>query len=405
MTGAAGAMPHKSDPSVNWTAADDLRAQVRRLWDRGDLLRNLIDGETIFPLRLRLKGPSSSEMAEHFERVRRWMADLDAMPKVRIELREVNHRILGIQRVPQSVWIDDIYSALGLIDKRREAERFSDLVAITRSQQPDLMAWLARRPLRALDLAGDWERLLAVAGWVQRHPRPGVYLRQVDIAGMHSKFIEKHRGTLAEWLDLVLPPEAIDIRSNGVGQFSARYGFLDKPARIRFRVLDRRLALLPGTRVPDITLDAESFSELNVPVRRVFITENETNFLAFPSVEGGIVIFGAGYGWEALARAQWLERCTTHYWGDIDTHGFAILDRLRSHFGHVESFLMDRSTLMAHKDFWGREQDQVLCDLPRLTSAEQALFDDLRDNRIREGLRLEQEMVNFRCIDEALLSA
>ena len=33
--------------------------------------------------------------------------------------------------------------------------------------------------------------------------------------------------------------------------------------------------------------------------------------------------------------------------GDIDTHGFAILDTLRARFDHVESFLMDRDTLMA----------------------------------------------------------
>ncbi|WP_287634594.1 Wadjet anti-phage system protein JetD domain-containing protein [Accumulibacter sp.] len=33
--------------------------------------------------------------------------------------------------------------------------------------------------------------------------------------------------------------------------------------------------------------------------------------------------------------------------GDIDTHGFAFLDQLRSHFGHVESFAMGRATPLA----------------------------------------------------------
>lgn len=35
--------------------------------------------------------------------------------------------------------------------------------------------------------------------------------------------------------------------------------------------------------------------------------------------------------------------------------------------------------------------ERVVHDLPRLTDAERALFDELRDNRIRKGLRLEQE--------------
>jgi len=91
------------------------------------------------------------------------------------------------------------------------------------------------------------------------------------------------------------------------------------------------------------------------PVQRVFITENETNFLAFPPACNAIVIFGAGYGWDALSRSRWLNNCSIHYWGDIDTHGFGILDQLRGHFDHVVSFLMDRATLDAHAVFWGSE--------------------------------------------------
>ena len=45
--------------------------------------------------------------------------------------------------------------------------------------------------------------------------------------GVDSKFIEAHRGVLGEWLDLVLPPEAVDASAGGVAQFARRYGFLD----------------------------------------------------------------------------------------------------------------------------------------------------------------------------------
>lgn len=82
-------------------------------------------------------------------------------------------------------------------------------------------------------------------------------------------------------------------------------------------------------------------------MKRVFITEDETNFLTVPRVSDAIVIFGTGYGWETLARSRRLNHCAVHYWGDIDTHSFAILDQLRSHFDHVSSFLMDRATLDA----------------------------------------------------------
>ena len=63
---------------------------------------------------------------------------------------------------------------------------------------------------------------------------------------------------------------------------------------------------------------------------------------------------------------------------------------------------MDRDTLSAHESYWGEEPDQVLHDLPRLTPDERALFDELRDNRIREHLRLEQERVGYRWVTRAL---
>ena len=402
MTKSSASMRAPQRVPVNWTTASDLKTQLRRLWARGELLRPLVTGDTRFPLRLTLKRPGSAELAERFEAVRVWIADLAAVPYIRIAWREVNHRVLGSQRLPQSVWVDTLDDALALIGKRSDAARFTALVTLTRAKQPALLEWVGKRPLQVIELAEQWQPLLAVVDWLVRHPRPGIYLRQVDIPGIHSKFIEAHCGVLSELFDLALPPQAIATEHTGGSRFAARYGFLDKPIRIRFRVLDERLAVLCSPTLPDVTLDAESFAKLDAPIRRVFITENETNFLAFPSAAQAIVVFGAGYGWDALASAEWLAGCAIHYWGDIDTHGFAILDQLRSRFKHVASFLMDRQTLTAHEVLWGVEVDQVVHDLPRLTDAEMSLFNSLRDNRIRKGLRLEQEMVGFQWVKVAL---
>ena len=388
---------------MSWTTPRDLKAQLGRMWERGELLRELVTGDAGSPIRLALKGPDSSDLTDRFDEVRTWAADLSEMPHVRIEWREVRHRVQGIQHLPARVWVNTLDDAFALLGKGRDAERFVQLAELTRAQIPALLPWLARRPLQAIDLADRWVHLLAVVNWVVLHPRPAIYLRQVDIGGVHSKFIETHRAVLSELLDLALPEDSIQADRSGVTQFARRYGFLDKPVRIRLRVLDPSLRLLPGPAPrPDITLDADSFGNLDIPVRRVFVTENETNFLAFPSANDAIVIFGAGYGWDALAKARWLARCDVHYWGDIDTHGFAILDQLRGRFDHVSSFLMDRDTLRRHEAFWGEESDQVIHDLPRLTGEERVLFDDLRDNRIRKNLRLEQERVGFQCVTQAL---
>jgi len=119
------------------------------------------------------------------------------------------------------------------------------LVELTRERQPELIAWLAKRPLRALELAADWPRLLAIVAWLLKHPLPMIYLRQIDLPGVHTKFIEGHRGVLAELLDLVLPEKAVDAAHKGIGGFCRRYGFLDKPLRVRFRLLDPNIRMLP----------------------------------------------------------------------------------------------------------------------------------------------------------------
>ena len=311
---------------MTWTRPANLRRQVRRLWDRGRILASLATGESMFPLRLALKRPSAAELRDHFDEARSWSRSLRSMPNVRIEMRELRHRVSGANTLPHEVWIDTVEDAATVI---------------------------------------------------------------------------------GELLDGVLPPESIDANATGVAGFARRYGFRDKPERIRFRILDPAHALLPGDPDPnadgqDVTLDAATFAALDTGVSRVFVTENEINFLAFPRIEGGMVVFGAGYGFEGLHRAQWLSRCRLFYWGDIDTHGFAILDELRSRFGRAESFLMDRATFDRFEPLWGTESSPLDRDLSRLTDEERALYDDLRFSRIGSNLRLEQERIGFEWVRSRL---
>jgi hypothetical protein len=378
-----------------WTSAADLRGQIQKLWDRGELLSCIVTGESLFPKRLMLRGPSSTELIDRFDEVRPWINTLRQMPHCRVKMRHFKHRLLGGNDVPDEVWVDSSDDAFAMIDKKRDVARFLKLVEMTRRRQPELLCSIAKRSLRVLDLFDDWERLLDVVEWVKDHPRPGVYLRQVDIPGVHTKFLENHVGLLSDLLDIVLSPETIDLAASGVSQFARRYGFIEKPLRVRIKILDPVYALLPDGLAQDMTLDAESFARLDPKVSRVFITENEINFLSFPQVKDSLLIFGAGYGFEMLVSARWLCRCDIYYWGDIDTHGFAILDQLRSVCGDVRSFLMDRTTFMEHRCVWGQEDNPTARDLARLNEEELALYDDLRDNRIGKNLRLEQERIGF----------
>lgn len=389
--------------STGWTTPADIKAQVLKLWNRGAILTAMVEGEPLFPLRLPIKGPDSRQLSDRFTEVRDWITQLTAAAgPYRILWRTVNHRVLGSNDLPAELWIDTQDDALALIGKRRAAAEFTSMIERTRELEPALIPWLARRPLRALELAESWPNLLHLVAWLREHPNPAIYLRQIDLPGVHTKFIEHHRSTLSELFDLALPPETIDATATGTINFCQRYGFRDKPLRVRFRLIDPALALLPNGTEHDHTLTEADFARLDLPVETVFITENEINFLAFPPVPKAMVIFGAGYGFQNLAQIDWLKTRKLIYWGDIDTHGLAILNQFREHFPHATSLLMDRQTLLAHRNHWQTEPHPESAVLTRLTEAEQALYNDLRENRLGEKVRLEQEKISFELLVEAL---
>lgn len=387
---------------MSWSQPKDILAQLESLWQRGTLLASILQEEALFPLRLALKTPSSSEISAQFDAVRTWLTTLKSMPQVRLEMREIKHRLYGTNLLPCAVWLDTREAATSLIGKNRETARFAQIITLTRTAQPQLLPWLAKKPLRALQLHAEWPQILAVVGWMATHPRPQVYLRQVDLPGIDSKFIEQHRSILAELFDLSLAPEALDDSANGQAGFEQRYGFLQKSELLRLRSLDPQLAIFPGALQQEVALTSANFAALKLPITRVFMTENEINYLAFPNVEKSIVIFGAGYGFRALQAALWLRQCELHYWGDIDTHGFAILDQLRSILPHTRSLLMDQACLLAHQTMWGKEDKPAKRALTRLSPPETIVFEGLCEDRWGDKLRLEQERIGFAWLSRAL---
>ena len=375
--------------SADWTSPEDLRGQVERLWYSGRLLAD----EALFPLELKLRRPGSRALSERFDEVRLWIRALESQPAFQIEWAEVDHRVLGRNQVPARVLVANRDDALRLIGRVEEAERIRSLAAITTLRLPGLHDWLARKPLVALENAADWDRILDVLDWFRAHPRCGLYLRQLDIAGVDSKFIEARKPLLAELLDVLQTPVECP---RSPRWFEQRYGLATKPLQVRFRVLDRRLAVSGLT---DLAVIVSEMAALHLPARRVFITENEVNGLAFPEVPDSIVIFGLGYGVEILSAIPWLAERDLRYWGDIDTYGFHILDRLRATFPRAQSFLMDRSTLLAHEALWVHEETPYKGELQHLTESERAVYESLR------GVRLEQERIRYGWLLDALTRA
>jgi hypothetical protein len=378
----------------------DVRAQLERAWNDGSLLREWLQGAERWPWSVSARAPSGGALLERYDEVRNWIGRLEHSsqqhPGMRVEFTDLNVRKLGSQRVPGRVWVDSRDGALALIGKAAAFGQFERLCEVTRARNEGLLAWLVNRPLRALEHADAWDRLLDVADWFLAHPSSGLYLRQVDVPGTDTKFIETHLAVISELMDFLRPSPPLPAVGNPAHRMAMRLGLAVDPQIVRLRLLDP--ALVTHYRgVSDLALPFAEFAVLDPPCTTVFVTENKTNGLAFPPVPSALVIFGLGYGIETLRDVAWLRHRRLVYWGDIDTHGYHILSRCRAWWPHLDSLLMDETTLATHAPL-AIEEPETARDstLPgRLTDGERQAFFALLENRYGHRVRIEQERIPF----------
>ncbi|MGH3157137.1 MAG: DUF3322 domain-containing protein, partial [Streptosporangiaceae bacterium] len=355
-----------------WVTPADVLRTLRKRWETGAFLTRFASGQPWEPLGLPIRGPAAAELAARFTDAQAWARGWAGTARsFRIEHKQVGGRVIGVNSIPCRAWIDSYEQLWRLLGVEAEVVRFSTALDQAKAVMPALADWMIAHPVKVLALAHDWDRILATVAWIDQSAGLGRYLRQIDVPGVDTKFIEHHRGVLTDLLDLQLPPARIDTtvpRSD----FTGRYRFRKKPSYVRFRYL----AASPSE-LSELTIRTQELTVAPPGISTVYVVENEVTYLAFPPVRNAIVIFGGGYAVSVLEQLPWLAGCDLVYWGDIDTHGFEILARLRRHFPHTRSVLMDRATLLAHQTQWVTEPAPARPDLAHLTPDEAALCHDL----------------------------
>jgi hypothetical protein len=64
--------------------------------------------------------------------------------------------------------------------------------------------------------------------------------------------------------------------------------------------------------------------------------------------------------------------------------------------------LMDRATLLGHRDHWVTEPSPTAAALDRLDQVESSLYADLISNAYAPSVRLEQERISFAAVEKAV---
>lgn len=355
-----------------------------------------------WPLDVSLGAPTERDIAEDPVAVRSWTSAWQSTTgpgEVGFEERQFAR--LGKHRLPVSLTFSDASQVAAAVG---QGKRWS--TAVERYQR-----MLRRWPLLGQGNAlaskfdvladyegGDFERLMSLLAWLESNPKPGLYLRQLPVEGLDTKWLESRTGLVAMLLRALRA-----VALNDESDFHELCG-LRKPAhRARVRLLCPSLRTLVGS-LCDIEAPVGELAKLPIAPKTVVIVENLETGLALPDLLGVVVVMRLGNAVSALGKLPWLQEADAVYWGDIDTHGFAILDRARRAVPHLRSVLMDEATLHSHRGLWVQEDSQCPnVSLDALTDQERSCYDHLRAHTWGQRVRLEQERLGWRMAIQTLV--
>ena len=364
--------------------------------------REWLAGGGAWPLSISLGVPTEKNVAGDPGVVRGWVeawSAWDGAAEVIWESRQWPR--LGAQCVPTGLAVSSPEAVAAIVGESKRWSMATGRYRIITERWPSLAQGSVLRlkfEMLADYSAEDFERLVSLLDWLEHNPDSNLYLRQLPVPGLDTKWVEQ-RTTVVEDLFHALCGET---DANGFHQLC---GLRKPPDRIRMRILCPALRGVVGG-LRDIEAPVEELAALAITPTACLIVENLATGIAMPDMDGVVCIMKLGNAVSMLGALPWLKDIRLVYWGDIDTHGFAILNRARQILPQLQSALMDEVTLLEHRSLWGREPK--LCpdiDLPFLSSEERQVYQGLRGALWGEQLRLEQERLPWATALAALRNA
>lgn len=353
--------------------------------------------DTAWPLTIALGMPTEAAAMRQPEAVRAWADSWRAWNgHGTLVWAERRWKVLGTQRLPSSLTLHNAGQAAAWIGEEERWQRASQRYAALVADWPALATVLPRLFDTLADYGDtDFQRLRQLLAWLARHPASGLYPRQLPLPGIDSKWLEPRKGVVAV-LVAALRGVSADLDSTADDRdFYTLCGLKRPPATARMRVLDPALRAAVGG-LSDISAPLSDLTRLSWQPSNVIIVENLQTGLALDDLPGTVAFMALGYAAETLAVLPWVRNAACLYWGDIDTHGYAILHRARSGLPHLASVMMDEATMRRFTALWTEERSPLAADdLLALTPAERIVYLALRQNSWGQALRLEQERISW----------
>jgi len=132
---------------------------------------------------------------------------------------------LGEQSLPSYLVVSQ-EQFLAYLGKKREFLQHVSFIEESFFQFQSLNPLLIKEPKLIMEYAEVWDRLLKVCHYFMAYPKPNLYIRELEIEGVDSKFIEQHKGVLDKLLETILEPSFYNAEITKISNygFEKKYG-------------------------------------------------------------------------------------------------------------------------------------------------------------------------------------
>lgn len=390
---------------------DILVALDKKYWQNKKQFKIFLKGEMEFPLQIALKMPTTSSQIRNNigliqEFVQAWQCFESEFPLCKIQYQSKNFQQFGMLNLPQYLIFENrnvlisIFSQEQQLQLQNLQQRINQIINLLNQHFNVNIKQLLDFLIDNLESfhefsADEMAQLLQVLPQLKCGMGEGLYLRNLPIVGVDSKFIEQHFKVIEIILNHLYHNEILEC-----GGLIAWLNCQEKPSDwLLIKPLCKN-SQLKLANLPLFRLNSQILLHYELPADYILVIENEQSCLSLPYLQNTIAVAGGGKNIVWL-KAEWLKHKKVYYWGDIDSDGLFILSLARKYCPHVVALMMDKNTILRHQHFMVNDTGMIN-EIPSfLNYDEKMLFISLKNGEFMNN-RLEQERLNVEFVHQQL---
>lgn len=363
----------------------DLAPRWARQWENPDLrAARLLDEPDAWPASLTIGRPTTTEVVETWQETAAAIRTWRELRHGAVRWETATFRATGAPvEIPVAWEIARPVEWIAAAADRRVRAEYEALRTLLDDTDPLFHRALVReRSLWKSKAIPEVIQAARLALLLEPGAAAGQPLRSLSLAGIDSKFFERHRGLILRLLDL---------RHDGEPGRQGLETFLDAARGNDHWLLVADLGIEPSLPFPRLRVRATDLAS-RLETDSLLVVENENCLHLLPEdLPGVIAILGTGNNLSWLGSPA-LRATRIAYWGDLDTWGLTLFARARSHAPHLAPVLMTREVFDLHAACAVPEAAPASGDPPPGLTPEEA--DLYRHLLSLERGRLEQEFLS-----------